>query len=258
VIWLIGLDDNRGGVEVAAADAADDLSEELERALFGGEIGEGEAGIGLNDADGGEMRQIEPAGEGLGADEDVNIAGFDVIIEGGEVFRFFIIPVKTGDFGLWEEPRKLGFEELGAKALVNYAGVMAFWAARRHLFRVTAEVATQSIVVGVESEGEVTIWTKGLPAAILANGHRGRTTTIMENKGLMFILNIILYFCQEKVGKIAIFGEIGTVFEIDKGDFGVNGGRFGFFGEFGEGIVDFGKVIVDEIRGGGAEDADGL
>lgn len=56
VIWLIGLDDNGGGVEVAAADATDDLSEELERALFGGEIGEGEAGIGLNDADGGEMR----------------------------------------------------------------------------------------------------------------------------------------------------------------------------------------------------------
>ena len=80
----------------------------------------------------------------------------------------------------------------------------------------------------------------------------------MKNKGLMFILNIILYFCQEKVGKIAIFGEIGAVFEIDKGDFGVDSGRFGFFGEFGEGIVDCGKVIVDEIRGGGAEDASGL
>lgn len=40
----------------------------------------------------------------------------------------------------------------------------------------------------------------------------------------MFIFNIILYFCQEEVGKIAIFGEIGTVFEIDKGDFGVDSG----------------------------------
>lgn len=142
MIRLIGLDDNRGGVEVAAADATDDLSEELERALFGGEIGEGEAGIGLNDADGGEMRQIEPAGEGLGADEDVNIAGFDIVVECGEVFGFLVVTVKTGDFSLWEEPRELGFEELGAKALVNYAGVVAFWAARRHLFRVAAEVTT--------------------------------------------------------------------------------------------------------------------
>ncbi len=54
MIRLIGLDDNRGGVEVTAADATDDLGEELERALFGGEIGEGEAGVGLDDADGGE------------------------------------------------------------------------------------------------------------------------------------------------------------------------------------------------------------
>lgn len=127
---------------MAAADATDDLSEEFERALFGGEIGEGEAGVGLNDANGGEMGQIEPASKGLGANEDVNIAGFDIIIEGGEVFRFFIIPVKTGDSGLWEEPRKLGFEELGTKAFVNYAGMVAFWAARRHLFRVAAEVTT--------------------------------------------------------------------------------------------------------------------
>ena len=222
MIRLIGLDDNRGGVEVTAADATDDLGEELERALFGGEIGEGEAGVGLDDADGGEMRQVEPAGEGLGADEDVNIAGFDIVVECGEVFGFLVVTVKTGDFGFWEESRELGFKELGTKALVNYAGVVAFWAARRHLFRVAAEVATQSIVVGMEGEGEVTIWTEGLPTAIFANGHRSRTTTIMKNKGLMFILNIILYFRQEKVGKIAIFGEIGAVFEIDKGDFGVD------------------------------------
>lgn len=234
MIRLIGLDDNRGGVEVAAADATDDLSEELERALFGGEIGEGEAGIGLNDADGGEMRQIEPASKGLGADEDVNIADFNIIIEGGEVFRFFIIPVKTGDFGLWEEPRELGFEELGAKALVNYAGVVAFWAARRHLFRVDAEVAAQSIVVGVEGEGEITIRAEGLPTAIFADSHRGRTTTIMKNKGLMFIFNIILYFCQEEVGKIAIFGEIGAILEVDDSNFRINSGGFGSLGKFNQ------------------------
>lgn len=71
----------------------------------------------------------------------------------------------------------------------------------------------------------------------------------------MFILNIICYFCQEKVRKVAIFGEISAVFEVDKGDFGVDGGLFGFFGEFDEGIMVFCEVIIDEIRGGGAEDA---
>lgn len=77
----------------------------------------------------------------------------------------------------------------------------------------------------------------------------------MKNKSLMFILNIVCYFCQEKVGKVAIFGEIGTIFEVDKGDFGVNGGLFGFFGELDEGTMSFSEVIIDEIRGGGAENA---
>lgn len=77
----------------------------------------------------------------------------------------------------------------------------------------------------------------------------------MKNKSLMFILNIVCYFCQEKVGKVAIFGEIGTIFEVDKGDFGVNGGLFSFFGELDEGTMSFSEVIIDEIRGGGAENA---
>lgn len=71
----------------------------------------------------------------------------------------------------------------------------------------------------------------------------------------MFILNIVCYFCQEKVGKVAILGEISTVFEIDEGDFGVNGGLFGFFGELDERMASFSEVIINEIRGGGAENA---
>ena len=74
----------------------------------------------------------------------------------------------------------------------------------------------------------------------------------------MFILDIVCYFCQEKVGKIAIFGEIGAVFEVYQGDFGVDGGLFGFFGELDEGMAGFRKVVVDEIGGGGAEETGGF
>ena len=150
VVWLVGLDDNRGGVEVTTTDATDDLGEELKSALLGGKIREGEAGIGLDNADSGEMGKIETAGEGLGADEDVDGAGFDIVVQGGEVFGFLVVAVKTGDFGLWEEFRELGFEKLGTKALMNYARVTAFWTARRDLFGVAAEVAAQGISVGVE------------------------------------------------------------------------------------------------------------
>jgi len=258
VIGLIGLDNNRGGVEVAATDATDDLGEKLESAFFGGEIRESEAGIGLDDADGGEMGEIETAGEGLGADEDIDDAGFNVVVEGGEILGFLVIAVKPGDFGLWEESRELGFEKLGTKAFVNNAGVVTLWTACRDFFGVATEVTAQSIIIGVEGQGKVAIRAEGLPAAVLADGHRGRTTSIMKNKSLMFILNIVCYFCQEKVGKVAIFGEIGAVFEIDKRDFGVDGGLFGFFGELDEGMMSFSEVIVDEIRGGRAEDAFGL
>ena len=150
VVGLVGLDDNRVGVEVTTTDATDDLGEELKSALLGGKIREGEAGIGLDNADGGEMGKIEAAGEGLGADEDVDGASFDIVVQGGEVFGFLVVTVKTGDFGLWEELRELGFEKLGTKALMNYARVTALWTARRDFFGVAAEVTTQGIIVGVE------------------------------------------------------------------------------------------------------------
>ena len=55
VVWLVGLDDDVG-ILVAAVGASDDLGEELEGALFGGKIWKGEAGVGLDDAEGGEVR----------------------------------------------------------------------------------------------------------------------------------------------------------------------------------------------------------
>ena len=58
VVGLVGLDDDAGGVKVAATDATDDLSEQLKGAFFGGEIGEGEAGVSLDDADGGKFREV--------------------------------------------------------------------------------------------------------------------------------------------------------------------------------------------------------
>ena len=50
-VGLISLDENLGGIKMAAADATDNLSKELKSTLFGGKIGQGKAGIGLNDAD---------------------------------------------------------------------------------------------------------------------------------------------------------------------------------------------------------------
>ena len=71
----------------------------------------------------------------------------------------------------------------------------------------------------------------------------------------MMILQIFGDFGQQLVGKIAVFEEISAVFEVDDGDFGVNSGGFGLLVELNEGIMGFGEVIIDDIRGGGAGNA---
>ena len=52
--WLVGLNDDISNVEMSATNAADDLGEEFVGFFFGGKIGKGKSGVGLNDADGGE------------------------------------------------------------------------------------------------------------------------------------------------------------------------------------------------------------
>lgn len=57
------------------------------------------------------------------------------------------------------------------------------------------------------------------------------------------------------IGEIAVFLEAGAVFEVDKGDFGIDSCGFSFFGEFDEGIVGLREVIIYDIWGGGTLDA---
>lgn len=149
VFGLESLDDDAGDVEMSAPDAADDLGEEFEGAFFGGEIGEGETGIGLDNADGGEVGKIEAAGESLGADEDLDFAGFDVVIEVGEVGAFFVVAVEAGDFGFGEDAGEFGLEKFSAEAFMDDAGFVTVRAAGGDFFGVAANVATESVSVGV-------------------------------------------------------------------------------------------------------------
>ena len=98
-VRLESLNENRGGVEMTAADAADNLSKELISSFFGGIIRERKPSVGLNDANSGEIFEVEAFGEGLGADQDINFAGTDLIIERIEGFGLFVIAVETGDIG---------------------------------------------------------------------------------------------------------------------------------------------------------------
>lgn len=204
------------------------------------------------------MREIETAGESLGADEDVDAAGFDGIVEGGEVVGFGIVAVETGDFGVREELGELGFEELGAETFVNDINMLAAGAGGGGFLSVAADVAVQGVSVGVEGHGQVAIRAEGLPAAFLAEGERGRAAAIMKDEGLILMLEIALDVGEEGGGEIVILSELVTLFEVDDGDFGGGGRRFGFLAELGESVLRLGEVIIDDIRGGGAKETGNL
>ncbi len=75
----------------------------------------------------------------------------------------------------------------------------------------------------------------------------------MENESLMVSFNISLDSCQEGSRKIAIFGEIIAILEVDNGGFGGDGSRFGLNVEIDKGVAGFCKVVIDDIRGGSTE-----
>lgn len=110
---------------MAAADAANNLSEEFESFFFGAKIGEREAGVGLDDAYGGKVREIEATGDSLGANEDFDVSRFNFVIKRVQRFAFFVVSIKAGDFDVGEEFGEFTFEEFGAKTFMKDRGVVA-------------------------------------------------------------------------------------------------------------------------------------
>lgn len=96
VVGLVGLENDTGGGEVAAPDAADDLGEKFEPTFFGREVGQGQPCVGLDDADGREEREVEAARQGLRTDKQINFAGFDRSVEVREAFGTPIVAIEAG------------------------------------------------------------------------------------------------------------------------------------------------------------------
>lgn len=94
-----GLDDDIAA-DVAAATSTGDLEDELKGAFLGAEVVQRQGGIGADDADEGDKGKIEPFGDHLGADEDVEFAifegGKDIGVVGGAFHR---VGVHSADAG---------------------------------------------------------------------------------------------------------------------------------------------------------------
>ncbi len=128
MVWLVGLNKNLGGFLVTAPDAPDNLGQELKSVFFRGEIREAEAGVGLDNTYGGKQRQIKTFGNSLGADNDVEITVFNLVIKSIKSFGLLIISIETSNVGVFEEFLELGFEELSAETFMDDIGAFTLWA----------------------------------------------------------------------------------------------------------------------------------
>ena len=162
-----------------AADTANNLGKELEGFFFRGEVGNREAGVSLDYADGGEMGKVKASGNSLSADDDFDFARFDFIVKRVQRFTFFVVCVEASDFNFGEEFFKFSFKEFSSKAFMKDAGVVAVGTGSRDFFLVAASVAKEGIRIGMEGEWQETVRAERLPAAFFTDGHGGGATAIV-------------------------------------------------------------------------------
>ena len=67
--------------------------------FFGRVVREAESGVGLGDSERGNFWKIEALCDHLGADNNVVIAGIDLVVNLGELLGRFCVGVEAGDFG---------------------------------------------------------------------------------------------------------------------------------------------------------------
>ena len=114
--------------------------------------------VSLNNAERGEFWEVETFGDHLGADDNVVVAGSDVVVDFIEGLCGVGVGVEAGDFGVREEARELILDGFGAEALVVNAGVMAFRARGWNGVGAAANVTAHLEFIGVQDERQIAIF----------------------------------------------------------------------------------------------------
>src|SRR5262249_5352720 len=116
---VIGIDrlDDRFARLIAAAGAAGDLCEQLERALRGTKIGDPEPDISRDDADEGHARKVVPLRDHLSTDQDIDLAIPESRQQRAErAFPANGVAIEARDPRRRKRRPEVGLDALGAKA----------------------------------------------------------------------------------------------------------------------------------------------
>lgn len=255
-----GLDVDFAG-EVAAAGASGDLCDELEGAFGGAEVvGDGEGAIGGEDANEGDIGEVEALGNHLGAEEDVGLFG----AEGGEEFVVAMaagggVGIHPDDAGGGEDGVEGGLDALGAEAELLEAGGVAGGAGGGRAAPETAEVAAEGVVLGVVGKLGCAVGATEHFTAGLALEGGGVAAAVEEEDGLFAAGEAGADGFDERFaedgGALAGLAGLAHVDGIDGGE----GAAADALGHSHEGVFAGLGGVVPALEGGGgrAEDAAG-
>ena len=209
----VGLDEDLAKL-LATTGATGDLDEELEGALGGAEVGEVEGEVGVEHADEGDVGEVEPFGDHLGADEEVDFLGAEVAQGVAElVLALHGVGVHAGDAGLGEGGAHDGLGALGAEAGEFDAGIAAGGAFGGREAAGAADVADEAVVGPVEGHGDAAVLALDGLAAGFAGEGGVEAAAVDEEDDLLAALEAV------GDGEAEFFGEAGGVGGGDAGAF---------------------------------------
>ena len=187
----MGLDEHAARL-VAAPGAAGDLLDLLEAALGRAQVAAGEAEVGIDHADQGQVGEVIALGDQLGADDDVDRAGFHRADELGRAQRR---PDGVGgdDRGarIGEQLGDLVGDALDAGAAGDQAVLLAALGAglgRRH--HMAAMVAGEAVHQPVLDHPGGAVGALEAVAAVAAQGQRREAAAVEEQQRLLAALEI--------------------------------------------------------------------
>lgn len=215
-----GLDEDFA-FHLAPACASGDLGEEGEGAFASTEVGGVEGEVGIEDADEGDVGEVEAFGNHLGAEEDVDFAGLEVG-EGAleDVFLADGVAVEAGEAGFGEDFTEDFFDLFGAVALQANGGVLALGADAGDDGLVAAEVADEAFFGAVIGDGDGAV---GALAGVAAGGtgeRAGEAAAVEEEDDLVSGGELLVHGVAQALGEDGWAAFLGLVAHVDDADEG--------------------------------------
>lgn len=106
----------------------------------------------MDDAERAEFWKIEAFSDHLGADNNVVVAGMNLLVDFVELLAGFGVGVEAGDFGIWEEFLEFLFDEFRAETFVMDGGIAAFWTRSWNWESATTGMAAHLVFIGMKDQ----------------------------------------------------------------------------------------------------------